>query len=133
MLGVEDEVHIQQAGGFLVGGLAEHHIQEVAGVAEVGVGSEWLQPLPQPVMRRHDGRPLRREADALADGGFNRVVGNLGHIKPGQRRNAGAQSVHGVGVLHHLQHRNYAIGDAPTGAKLGVKVRQLLRAGQAAV
>ena len=133
MLGVEDEVHIQQAGGLFVGNLAEHHVEEVAGVVEFRVGGDGFQPLPQPVMRRHDGRPLGGEADALAYGGLDGVVGHLFHVVAGQRRDAGAQGVHGVGVLHHFQHRDDAVGDAAAGPQLGVEVGQLLPGGQAAV
>ena len=133
VLCVENEVHVQQAGSLFVGNLAEHHVEKVAGVIEFRVGGDGLQPLPQTMMRRDDGRPLRGEADPLADGGLGGVVGHLCHVVTSQRRNACAQGVHRVGVLHHFQHRDDAVGDAAAGPQLDVEVGQLLLRGQAAV
>ena len=70
MLGVENKVHVQQPGGLLVGHLVEQHIEEIAGVVQVGIGRHRLEALAQPVVGRHDGRAHGRQPDALANGGF---------------------------------------------------------------
>ena len=74
MLRVEDEVHVQQVSGLLVGEFVKEHVEEVAGVVKVRVWRYRLQSLTQAVVGGGDRWPHGRQADALPDGGFHRVV-----------------------------------------------------------
>ena len=125
VFGVENKVHVQQPGGFLVGNFVKQHVEEVAGVVQVRVGRHRLQPLPQAVVGGHDGRPHSGQPDALADGGLRRVVVDL-RVKGGQGGKARAQGVHGVAVLNQVQYLDYLVRDAPVGAERAVKVGQFL-------
>ena len=130
MLGVEDEVHVQQIGGFLVRRLVEQHVQEVTGVIQVGIGSHRLQTLPQSVVGGDDCGPHGRQPDSFANSCFNGIVIYV-RVEPGKRRDAGAQGVHWVTVLgQQFQYLDHIIRDATVGPQSGVKISQLLLSGE---
>ena len=132
MLRVENEVHIQQFGSFLVGQFVKQHVQEIAGVVQVRIGSNRLQSLAQPVVSSYNGRAHGRQADALADSGFHGVVVYFG-IKCRQRGKTGAEGVHRVAVLYQVQYLDNLVGNAPVCPKDVVKLGQLLLTWQVAV
>ena len=78
MIEVDDEVHVHEPGGVCVGLLAQEHVEEVARVAEGLVRGDRLLSASDPVVGRHDGRGLRGELSALAQGRFVGDILRLG-------------------------------------------------------
>ena len=84
-------------------------------MVQLRVGRDRLQTLPQAVVRRHDGRPLRRQPHALAHRRRLRIIRHLGHIVPRQRRDPRPQRIHRMRVFHHLQHGHHPVRDPAAG------------------
>ena len=104
VVGMQDQRHVEGAGGLLVGPLARQHVQEVRGVAETRIGLDRIQPAAAAVVARHHRRHLRDQPGGLAEVGLLgvrvlvRVVERVG-------RDGGAQHLHGGCVTsQHVDH-----------------------------
>ena len=127
-----DEVGVHQRCGVVAGWLAVQHVQEVGGVAEVGVRFDRVAAVADVVVGCDQRRHLRGDAVAFAQGGLRRVVPDL-WVEGGERGDGGAQHVHGVGVADAADDVDHAARHFASAAHLGFEACQLLRGRQFAV
>ena len=132
MLGVQNEIAVDQLRGIAARLFALEHPQKIGGVAECRVGRHRLEPGTDARMGGDDHRHLRGQPHALAQRGLARIVGGFG-IERGERGHRRAQHVHRMGALkgaHDVEHRRRQLARR---FQLGIEGRKLPRARQIAV
>ena len=115
VLGMEDEVNVHQGDGLIVRRFVEEHVEEVAGVVEVGVGRDRLQAVADPMVRGDNGGSLGGEAQRFADVGFFGIVLRF-FVKSGQADHRSLEDIHGMRRLHGVDDGDDLVGYAAIGA-----------------
>ena len=93
VLGVQDEIAVDQLRGVAARLLALEHPQEIGGVTERIVGRDRLEPGADARMGGDDHRHLRAQPHALAQRRRARIIGRV-RIEAGERGHRRAQHIH---------------------------------------
>ena len=120
MLGMQDQVAVHQLRALRRRLATGDHPQEVRGMRQRHVGQRHGPAIADRLMRRHDHRHLRGEADALVARCLHGIVVGVG-LEAGERRDGGAQHVHRVRLLHRLDEREDLPGQPAGRLQLGVE------------
>ena len=93
-------------------------------MGEGRIGGDGVFAAADTVVSGDDGGRLRRNLDALAEGGFVRDVVNV-WLGCGEGGDGGAEDVHGVAVLHSLDNLQHLLRHLSALTELGVESIQL--------
>ena len=132
MLGMKDEVLVDELGVFIAGLFAEQHVQEVGGVAEVGIGVEDFLALTDAPVGRNYCRSLCGESQALAERRLSGVVFGV-RVVGRQRRDRGPEHVHRMRVARQPNDVENLCGKDSGRFQLRVKGVELSLSGELAI
>ena len=124
VVGVENQPHVERAGGEGARALSGQQVEEVGGVTQHRVGCERRAPRGEPAQRRHQGAGLRRQPHRLAPRGGGRVVARVG-IVVGEHGHPGAHRVHEVAGRQRAEQPDDGLREGAVAGQLGLQVAEL--------